>query len=241
MQNYCIITFKKEFIMSNISVKYIGHSAFFIKSQNAGILIDPFISQNPVAKFDYTQEKITHIFVTHGHSDHLGDAIEISKNTGALIVTIFELANYCEEKGANVLGVNLGGKLNFDFGSAIFYPAFHSSSTSEGIYAGCASSICFNINGVKIYHAGDTCLTQEFKTVKEQFAPQISMLPIGGIFTMDIEEAAIAAKWLGSEYIIPIHYNTFPPIQADVQKFGELIVKNGQKCVIMGANNQIEV
>ena len=104
--------------MNNFTLKYLGHSAFYIQTQNSGILIDPFISQNPVASFDYTKEKITHIFVTHGHSDHLGDAIIISKNTGAQLVTVFELALYCQQRGANALPVGLGATLNFDFGKA---------------------------------------------------------------------------------------------------------------------------
>lgn len=227
--------------MSNTSIKYLGHSAFFITSGNNGILIDPFISQNPVANFDYTKEKISHIFVTHGHSDHLGDAINISKNTGAQIVTIFELANYCMSKGANAFGVNLGGNLVFDFGSAVFCPAYHSSSTPDGNYAGCASSILFNFNGLQVFHASDTCLSQEFKTIKEIYAPEVAMLPVGGIFTMDIEQASIAAKWVGAKYIIPMHYNTFPPIQTDIHKFKMMTDNEQQQTVILGVNEQIEL
>lgn len=227
--------------MNNFSVKYLGHSAFFIKTKNSGILIDPFISQNPVANFDYTQEKITHIFITHGHSDHLGDAIIISKNTNAQLITIFELALYCEQRGANVLPINLGGVLNFEFGNACFTPAFHSNSTPDGSYGGCASGIILNINGIKIFHAGDTSLTQEFKTIKEIFAPEISMLPVGGVFTMDIEQASIASKWLNSKYIIPMHYNTFPAINVDINKFKTMVDNENQKCLVMKVNEQIEL
>lgn len=227
--------------MNNFTLRYLGHSAFFIQTPNAGILIDPFISQNPVANFDYTKEKITHIFVTHGHSDHLGDAIIISKNTGAQLITVFELALYCQQRGANALPVGLGATLNFDFGNAIFLPAFHSSSTPTGEYAGCASSVLLDIAGFKIYHAGDTSLTQEFKMIKDVFAPNMALLPIGGTFTMDIEQASIASKWLGAKYIIPMHYNTFDAICADVNKFKIMVDNEEQKCIVMNANDQIEL
>ena len=124
-------------------------------------------------------EKITHIFVTHAHSDHLGDGILISKNTGAKLVAVFELADYCAQRGANAIGVGLGGRVDFDFGYSIFTPAFHSSSTPDGNYAGCAASICLNIDGKKIFHAGDTCLTQEFKTVEESNAKFLHVIEKG--------------------------------------------------------------
>ena len=227
--------------MSGLKIEYIGHSAFYLEYKDYGILIDPFISQNPAANFDYREHKITHIFVTHGHSDHLGDAINISKNTNAQIITIFELANYCSARGVNAFGINLGGKLNFEFGSAVFCPAYHSSSTPDGNYAGCASSILFDFNGTKVFHAGDTCLSQEFKTIKEIYSPEVAMLPVGGIFTMDIEQASIAAKWIGAKYIIPMHYNTFPPIKTDIHKFKMMVDNEQQQAVILGVNEQIEL
>ena len=226
--------------MNGVKIKYLGHSAFLIKTESAGILIDPFISQNPVANFDYKKEKITHIFVTHAHSDHLGDAINISKNTGAQIFAVFELANYCAQRGAKAFGVNLGGLLNLNFGSVVFTPAFHSSSTPDGSYGGCAAGIVLNINGFKIYHAGDTCLTQEFKTIKEIYAPDAAILPIGGVFTMDTEGASIAAKWVGAKFIIPMHYNTFDLINADVHKFKVMTDNEQQQTLIMAINDEIE-
>ena len=227
--------------MSNVNIKYLGHSAFLIKGNNFGILIDPFISQNPVADFDYTKEKITHIFLTHAHSDHLGDAINVSRKTGAQIVAVFELANYCAQRGANAFGVNLGGKLNFDFGWAVFTPAFHSSSTPDGAYGGCAAGIVLNINGITLYHAGDTSLTQEFNTVNELYLPEVVMLPVGSVFTMDIEQASIAAKWLGAKYVIPMHYNTFDLIKTDVHKFKVMTDNENQQTIIMDVNEEFEI
>lgn len=220
-----------------MKLQFIGHSAFYIESKNAGILIDPFISQNPMAKFDMAN-KVTDILVTHGHADHLGDAIPISKQTNATVTTIFELANYCSKRGANAQGTNIGGKISFPWGNAKFLSATHSSSAPDGSYAGCPSSILIEIDGIKIYHAGDTGLHREMKTIGELFKPDIVLLPIGDTYTMDVEQAAIAAKWLGAKKIIPMHYNTFDAIKADVTKLKTLLLPDVE-CIILKPGESI--
>ena len=137
-----------------MNIKYLGHSCFEFETNGKKILIDPFL----VMAQGYVPQGINDIFVTHGHGDHLGSAIEISRNNKATITAIFELANYCSQKGANAMGISLGGWINYDWGRAIAVPAFHSSSTSEGYYAGCPCGYIFEIDGKRIYHAGDTCL-----------------------------------------------------------------------------------
>ncbi len=220
---------------------YLGHSAFFIENDWDGILIDPFITGNPSANFDYTKKRITHIVVTHAHLDHLGDAIAISKHTGAPIIAVFELANYCMEKGAKAIGVNIGGKLKFSWGTLKFFPAVHSSSNPDLPYGGLAAGVLFDIDGTTIYHAGDTSLMSEFSLIGELYNPYYALLPIGGYYTMDIEDAAVAAKMLFSMEIIPMHYNTFKNIKADVQKFVDLIESQGQKCLPLKANEYVEL
>ena len=212
-----------------MEIKYLGHSAFEIEAVNEKILIDPFLVSVP----NYKPEGIIDIFVTHGHGDHLGSAIEISKTTGAPITTVFELANYCKAQGVKVKPVGLGSWINYSWGRAVFLPAFHSSSLPDGSYGGNAASILFDIDGVRIYHAGDTCLSSEMKTIKELYAPQIALLPIGGNYTMDVEHAAMAAKWLGVRTVIPMHYNTYPEIQADLQRFANLIAYGNTACQIL--------
>ena len=202
-----------------MKLTYLGHSAFEIKTGKAQILIDPYL----VCKPNYDRGNVTDIFVTHGHGDHLGSAMDISRQSGAVINAVFELANYCSANKSRANGYGLGAWIKFPFGRAIFLPAFHSSSLPDGSYGGCAASIFFNIDNVRIYHAGDTCLHSEMKLVKELYRPNIAMLPIGGTYTMDAEHAAIAAQWIGAQTIIPIHYNTFPSIEADVQKFIRLL------------------
>ena len=214
-----------------MELQFIGHSAFYLETENAGILVDPFISESPVAKFD-PQSKITDIFVTHGHADHLGDSIPLSKKTGATITTIYELANYCAKCGATTQGMNVGGKITYPWGKARFFIAAHSSSTPDGAFAGCPCSILLEINGVKIFFAGDTGLHREMKTVGELYTPDIAVLPIGDIYTMGIEEAAIAVQWLGAKKLIPIHFNSFDVLKADTAELEKLLPSDVELLVL---------
>ena len=212
-----------------MQIKYLGHSAFEIEISNKKILIDPFLVMSP----NYNSDGVTDIFVTHGHGDHLGSAIEISKKTGAKITAIFELANYCASKGAVVNGINLGGWINYDWGKVIAVPAFHSSSTPEGDYAGCPCGYIFEIGGQKIYHAGDTCLNSEMKVIGELYSPEVSILPIGGYYTMDINQAVIASEWLQTKTVVPMHYNTFDAITVDIDEFEKKIKSTGKEVLIL--------
>lgn len=207
-----------------VDIKYIGHSAFQITNDENAVLIDPMVKQNP--KYDWKKEPVRDILLTHAHGDHLGQAIEIAKDLDIEITAVPELAAYCKEQGAKAKSISLGCWLQYSWGRAIFLPAFHSSSLPDGRYGGCPASIFLDVAGARIYHAGDTCLSGEMKTIKELYAPQIAMLPIGGNYTMDVEHAAIAAKWLGVKTVIPMHYGTFPEIEADVERFIKLVNLN---------------
>lgn len=220
-----------------MQIKYLGHSAFEIETNGRKILIDPFLVKCP----DYDYSGTTDIFVTHGHGDHLGNAIEISQKTGAKITAVFELANYCASKGCEVNGINLGGWINYDWGKAIAVPAFHSSSTPEGIYAGCACGYVFAIEGKAIYHAGDTCINSEMKVIGELYQPRVSILPIGGVYTMDIEQAILASKWLNSSEIIPMHYNTFDAINVDITDFERQIRGLGKMPLVLRIGQSLEL
>ena len=220
-----------------MQITFLGHSAFEIITGKEKILIDPFLVRYP----NYNFNNVTNIFVTHGHGDHIGSAIEISKITKAPITAIFELANYCTSKGATTNGIGIGAWLNYTFGKVMFLPAFHSSSSPEGIYTGCPASILFEIEGKKIYHAGDTALNSEMRVIGELYCPDIAMLPIGGTYTMDIEHATIAANWLQAKTIVPMHYNTFDAISTDVNKFAETIKSNNQNIQIMNIGEKLTI
>jgi len=225
-----------------LKINYIGHSAFFICTEsNKGVLIDPFIKGNPKSKFSFDDKVISEIFVTHGHADHLGDAISISQNTQSCIYTVFELANYCASKGAYASGMNIGGGLDFDWGWAKFLPAFHSNSTPEGGYAGMPASILLNVGGVKIYHAGDTSLNSEMKVIGEVYRPDIALLPVGSCYTMDLNDAVIAAKWLGVKKVVPMHYNTFDAINVDTAVLYDAFNKDGIDIVILNPGETLAI
>ncbi|MBR1977304.1 metal-dependent hydrolase [bacterium] len=222
-----------------MKVRYLGHSAFRIETGNEVILIDPFLAPNK--DYNFKDDNISHILVTHAHSDHLGSAIEISKIKGATIVGVFELANYCAQRGAKAIGVNLGGWVKLSFGRVYFAPAFHSSSFADGTYAGCPAGILADIEGKRVFHAGDSALTQEYKTLKELNEIELAMLPIGGFYTMGVAEAIVATRWLEAKKVIPMHYNTFDLIKADVETFKEGVKKEGATPLVLTYNEEIEI
>jgi len=218
----------------SINIKYLGHSAFILSDESSSVIIDPFLTGNPKASESSDKIKVNDILITHAHSDHLGDAIDISKKTQANITAIFELANYCSKKGAKAQGINMGGKIRYPWGYAVWLPASHSSSLPDGQYAGDPASIFINFKGTSIYHAGDTGLHMNLKMIGEFYKPEISLLPIGGYFTMGPDEAVQAAKWLGSKKIIPMHYDTFAPIKVDANVFKNKIQSETEaECIIL--------
>ncbi len=218
-----------------VDLKYIHHSAFMIKHEDKSILIDPWVDKNE--NFNWHDEPITDILLTHCHGDHLGNAVEIAKEKDAQITAIFETAQYLsKEFNVNTRPVGLGAWINYPWGRALFYPAFHSNSLPDGSYAGVAASIILDIDGVRIFHAGDTCLTGEMKIIKELYAPQIALLPIGGNYTMDVEHAVVAARWLGVKTVVPMHYGTFPEIEADLERFAKLVAIGNTNCQILDPN-----
>lgn len=214
-----------------VDLKYIGHSAFEIRHEDKSILIDPWVSINP--KYNYKDSNIIDIFVTHGHSDHVGEAVQIAKDKEATITCVPELAKILGDEGAKTKSVGFGSWINYSWGRAIFVPAFHTSSYADGRYAGAAAGVILDIDGVRIYHAGDTALTSEMKTIKELYRPTLALLPIGGNYTMDVEHAVVAADWLGAKTVIPMHYNTFPEINADVERFVKMVAStNTMACAL---------
>lgn len=213
-----------------MKIKYLGHSAFnIISEEGLNILIDPFISNNPSCTVPVEQLKPDIILVTHAHADHFGDTLEIAHNSGATIITTHELATFCEKQGFNSIGINIGGSIVIeDLIEVKMVNALHSSGIDfmedleEG---GIATGFIITLeSGKKIYHAGDTGLFGDMKTViGDIYKPDISLIPIGDRFTMGIEDAAVAAKWLQSRIIIPMHYNTFPGIEQDVELFAKYV------------------
>lgn len=206
-------------------IKYLGHAAFYFEGSSFRALIDPFIKGNPMADSKVEDfQNITHIFVTHGHNDHLGDTIEIARSWDSTVITNFEIANYLGKYDINVHPMHIGGRTQFDFGEVKMTPALHGSGiiTEDGIiYGGNPCGFLIEIDGYKIYHAGDTGLTFDMKLLEDEKI-DIAILPIGGNFTMDVKDALKAVEFIKPKRVIPIHYNTFPVIKASPENFKNL-------------------
>jgi L-ascorbate metabolism protein UlaG (beta-lactamase superfamily) len=207
---------------------YYGHSSVAIRGNGIDILFDPFITPNEKAKhIDISKLQPKYIFLSHCHGDHVADMKAIQQNSGAQVVCIVETAEWVEKQGVpanKVTAMNFGGTLKAPFGSAKLVYALHTNSTPEGDYAGVPAGYVLNIEGKKVYFAGDTALTMEMQLLEDEKLDW-AFLPIGGFFTMDVQDAIKAAKMIECNNIIGIHYNTFPPITINteeaIQKFAD--------------------
>jgi L-ascorbate metabolism protein UlaG (beta-lactamase superfamily) len=203
------------------TLQYIGHSAFVLEGEGNTVVIDPFITGNPMATISADDVHPTTILITHAHNDHVGDAVELSKRTGAPIICTFELANFLASKGAETIGANHGGTVQFAGGSVKITPAWHTSSYEDGdsvVAPGIPAGMIVTFGDKKIYFAGDTCLFLDMQLIGE-VGLDVAVLPIGDHFTMGPEDGVRAAKFLRPKVVVPCHYDTFPPIKQDIGEF----------------------
>ncbi len=202
-----------------LKLTYYGHSAFLLDDGKTKLIIDPFIEGNPLSTIKEKDVNVNYIVVTHGHGDHLGDAISISKRCDATIIAVNELANYVASKGAKAHNMHIGGGFNFPFGRVKFTIAHHGSSSGEGTYTGEPSGVLVTMGGKTVYHTGDTGLFSDMKLIGEMNPVDVLLLPIGDNFTMGIDDAVKAVELVNPKFVAPMHYNTFPVIEADPHAF----------------------
>lgn len=197
---------------------YYGQSCVSFDFNGTNVLIDPFITPNPLAKdVDVDALKPDYIFLTHAHEDHVADMKTIQANSGATVAAVVETAAWVRKQGVSedkVIEYNFGGTLSLPFGKVKMVYALHTSSTPEGDYAGVPVGYVFFVGDKKIYFAGDTALTLEMKLL-EDLALDLVFLPIGGHYTMDVKDAIKAAQFVNCKNIVGVHYDTFPPISID--------------------------
>lgn len=224
-----------------IKLTYFAHSAFLIEFENFKILLDPFITGNPLATVEAKNLNADYIILTHGHGDHLGDTIDIARRCKSTVIAVNELANYANSKGVTAHNMHIGGVYSFPFGKVKFTIAHHGSSSPEGDYMGEPAGILLTLNGKTIYHAGDTGLFMDMKLIGETNKIDVALLPIGGNFTMDVEDAVKAAEFLQPKLTIPIHYNTFPVIQAEPDLFVKKVGQIGLSAKKLNFGETIEV
>ena len=211
-----------------MKVTYYGQSCVEFDIDGTKVLLDPFISYNPLAKdIEVGDIKPDYIFLSHAHQDHVADMYSIQQQSGATVATIVETAAWVRKQGVpddKVIEYNLGGTLDLPFGKVKMVFAAHSNSTVDGEYAGFPVGYVFFLKGKTVYFAGDTALTMEMKLL-ERHNIDWALLPIGGHYTMDVDDAIIAAEFVNCKNVMGIHYDSFPPIKINheeaVKKFNE--------------------
>ena len=202
-----------------MDIRFLGHACFELTEGDTRVLIDPFLSGNPKAAAEASELEPTHIFLTHGHADHIGDTVEIAKRSGAQAVAIVELANEIGEDGVeNVADPNIGGTVEFDGGWVRLVPAWHTAVSPKGT-AHTPAGLVINVGGKTIYHLGDTGLFSDLALPGRRDSLDVALMCIGGHYTMDRHDAVAAAELVGAGTVIPCHYDTFPPIETDAEAF----------------------
>jgi L-ascorbate metabolism protein UlaG (beta-lactamase superfamily) len=218
-----------------MNVKYYGHACFEVTVLNKKLLFDPFISGNPLAKnIDIKKIKPDYVLISHGHKDHIADAVEIVKQSGAEVISNAEIVNWMLEKGAKKgHAMNIGGKFCFDFGNVKLVNAVHSSLLPDGTYGGSACGFLIQSNEGNFYFAGDTGLTYDMKLIGVYMSINFALLPIGNNFTMGVDNAIIASDMINCNKIIGMHYDTFPNIVINKEEAKEKFNRAGKELILL--------
>jgi L-ascorbate metabolism protein UlaG (beta-lactamase superfamily) len=211
-------------------ITWLGHATVLIQTASGtNILIDPFIAHNPKYPKGFAlPSKIDYILLTHGHGDHISDAVPTAQKHGSKVVAIYELADYIASKGvADTIGMNLGGAVTLDRVTVTMVDAKHSAAAADekgSHYVGVAAGFVLELAaGPVLYHAGDTSVFGDMQLIRELYQPRVVMLPIGGFYTMGPKEAALACRLLAPEVVLPIHFGTFPPLKGTPEELAAMV------------------
>lgn len=222
---------------------YYGHSCFSIEFEGYRLLFDPFISPNEKAeKIDIDAIQADYILLTHGHQDHVVDLERIANNTGATLISNFELVSYFEEKGVKGHPLNHGGAAEFPFGRVKYVTAIHSSVLPDGTYGGNPGGFVVEGKEQTFYFAGDTALTYDMRLIPEMgFELDVAILPIGDNFTMGLDEAVMASDFVQCNQIIGVHYDTFPYIEIDHEEAKKKFASKKKTLYLLAVGEQIDI
>ncbi len=213
---------------------YYGHSCFGIEMGGKKILFDPFITGNDLAKgiVDPAKIEADYILASHGHADHVGDLLDIANRTEATVIGAYEVVNWAQKNGVkNGHPMNFG-PYNFEFGRVRFLPAWHSSCLPDGSYGGNPGGFLLMGEEGNFYYSGDTCLMTDMQLIPRFAKLDFAILPVGGNFTMDAEEAVMAAEFIQCDKIVGIHFDTFGYIKIDHEKAKKLFKDAGKELIL---------
>lgn len=225
-----------------MKITYYGHASLSIEINGKNIIVDPFISANELAKhIDVNSLKADYILITHAHGDHILDVETIAKNTGATIVSNAEIAGYYEAKGFKTHSMNHGGSWMFNFGKVKYVNAIHSSSFPDGTYGGQPGGFVIEADSKNVYIAGDTALTYDMKLISMRNPLDLAILPIGDNFTMDVDDATIAAEFLEVTTVLGYHYDTFGYIKIDHEVAKQKFANKHKELILLPVGNSIEI
>lgn len=226
-----------------MKLTYFGHSAFQLEIRDTTVLVDPFITGNPHTEGVITADELEPdvILLTHAHGDHWGDTPSIARRTGALVVSNYEITNYLTGKHGHehVQPMNTGGWYTFPWGRVQYTWARHSSSFPDGTYGGNPGGFLIHAEDTCLYAAGDTSPFAEMEWIGEEHDIHLALLPVGDCFTMGPEDSIRAANMLGPNVTVPVHYNTFPPIEIDIDAWAELMDDAGRVHRIMAPGENV--
>ena len=225
-----------------LKVSWLSHASFLIEADQTKILIDPFVTDNPLAPVKADEVEADFILVSHGHGDHVGDTIEIAKRTGATVVSNFEIQNWFVGQGVeNAHPMHIGGGFDFDWGRVKLTIAHHGSALPDGSYGGNPCGFLLTIQDKNIYHACDTGLFYDMKLIGEA-GIDLAILPIGDNFTMGPDDALRAVKLIEPKQVVPIHYDTFDVIKQDPQAWAIRVQQEtSAKVTVMQPGDALEI
>ncbi len=220
-------------------LRFLAHAGFMLTTDDGTkIVIDPWLDDNPLSIIRSDEIQADYVILSHGHRDHCADAMKIT-HKDSCIIAVPELLDFFNDFQGKKHAMQIGGGFDFPFGKVKLTRAEHGSKTPDGAYAGLAAGIILQIDGICIYHMGDTGIFGDLRLIADMHRLDYLLIPIGGNFTMDPSDAALACSWLKPRFAIPMHYDTFPRINQDPMQFADLCKTHGIDVMILKPGEEI--